>query len=173
VRRGSVVLGVVLLTLAAGCGGPERERPPEAVVLWESGPREPEFPLPPEARWMPACQRLRSAAEAGEGTAYRWACFSGGSFEEVLRFYAERFGTDSRKIPVEHRPAGSASGPPSAAGSGGRPAGRERMVRVAELGPAEGLPLVRLESPFFDPDAGALRDGTLISMRWRPAGEAP
>ncbi len=176
-RGGGLILGVLLL-LPAGCGGHPSEPAQKPVVLWQSGLREPEFPLPPEARWAPIYQKLRCKLEGQTGTPYRWTCFAGGDFGTVLHFYAERFGVQPGSVPVERRPVAEVLG--IVRGMAARlghpvPGGREHggMVRIARLGPSGRLPVVRLESPYLDLDTGALRKGTLISMRWRPREEAP
>jgi len=175
-RRPAILAGVFLL--AAACGGPPPTPPQQPVVLWQSAPPEPEFPVPPDARWAPLYQRLRCKLEERNGTPYRWTCFAGGKLETVLELYAGRFGIEASSRRIERRRAAEVfrtvrdvaaelghtvpSGP-TASGT----------VRIARFGAAGRLPMVQLESPYLDLETGKIRNGTLISMRWRPPEETP
>ncbi len=176
-RTGAILLAAVAL-LAAACGGRPAPPPPHPVVLWESGPAEIEFPLPPGARWVPDYQRLRCKLELRSGTKSRWTCFAGGSFQSVLHFYAGRFGIGADAVTIERRPIAEVFSlvRATAAGLGHTVpggAGYTGSVRSARLGPAGRLPMVLLESPFLDLETGRVENGTLISMRWRPREATP
>ena len=166
-----------LLLVPAACGRQE-PAPHKPVVLWRSTPAGPEFPLPREARWAPTYQRLRCAFEERTESGYRWTCFSSGSFDHVLRFYAGKLGVRPGSVAVDHRPAAEYFDRVQSMATelGHKVPGSPRprgSVRIVQLWPARGLPLVRLESPWLDLDTGRVHRGTLISMRWQARTEEP
>ncbi len=172
------VLVCLALVAAAACDGHARRAADRPVLLWSAPRAGLEFPLPPEAEWRPVYQKLRRELAAREGGNWRWACFSAGDFDRVLSFYRERYGlaAGSVRVTVENGQKVFATVRRVAAGLGHPvPAarGRSRRVRTARLGARGNLPAVMLESPFLDLDTGRVRPGTLISMSWRPAEDAP
>lgn len=173
-RPGPAVLAMLLLA-AAGCGRRSVHVPAKPIVLWSAGAPEPEFSLPPEARWQPVYQKLRRELAHRSGKDAQWVCFSSGKLPAVLAFYARKYGPGEAKKRVTSAPAAAMFAtvrkvaadlghpvPPSPV-----PPGRVRIIILPQRG---NLPRVRLESPFLDLETGRVERGTLISMRWRKPG---
>jgi hypothetical protein len=170
--RACLAAVVMLLATVPGCSRAPAPVPGGEVVLWRSPQPEPRFPVPPDAAWVPVYERLRMAMAREAGVDDRWACYRGGSLDDVLAFYAPLYGVDPAAVRVSEEPAARffatvrsvsdhlGHAVPADPNQGG-------VVRRVVLAQRRDLPMLLLESPFPNPARGRADRGTLISMRWR------